>query len=510
MKKPSLKDKKTAPSLDVMTAPGAGQQSVSYLDNLLRPEGTVLDEKGGNPKLYAQILRDDQVKSTLQQRFSALTSKEWEVVPGGEEAIDVAAADFLREELENIGWTRKVGKMAYGIFYGYAVAEILWQIGDNGLLSFKDITVRKRHRFRFDTDGNLRLITKERPQGRLLPDRKMWVLSTGADNDDQPYGMGLAHWLYWPCLFKREGIKFWMMFLDKFGSPTPVGKYPANATTKEKEQLLAATQAFQQESGIIIPEGMLIELIEATRGGRVDYAVQYNAMDAAISKVVLSQTMTTDSGSSLSQSQTHEGVRDDVVEADAFEICDSFNRGPVTWITEYNFSGAKIPEVRFITEDSEDLNTAADRDTKLTQIGYPPTEAHIQETYGEGYQKSEGGVSARNNGGHGGTQVVQGAVVPPSNKKAGNRKATSFAETKALSPARDDKDEFVDAHISDFQDQVGTDVISIIQDVAARSTDFDNFIENLLEATADLKMPKLTDLLARSAFNARLGGMVRK
>lgn len=401
----------------------------------------------------------------------------------GEILSDVPGALWNRDLLESIRVRQ--------------VAEVIWQISDNGLLSFKDILVRRRHRFRFDTDGNLRLITRDQPGGRLLPDRKMWTFSTGADNDDQPYGMGLAHWLYWPCLFKREGIKFWMMFLDKFGSPTPVGKYPQNATQKEKEQLLAATQAFQQESGIIIPEGMMLELIEATRGGRVDYAVQYNAMDAAISKVVLSQTMTTDSGSSLSQSQTHEGVRDDVVEADATEICDSFNRGPARWITEYNFPMAQIPEVRFITEDSEDLNMAADRDLKLDQLGYPPTENHIQETYGEGYQKSEVGS--------------QKPEVGSRKSEVGSQK--NFAEkpiSAKIPPNRDDIDEFVDAHINDFQDQVGADVISIIQDVAARSTDFDDFVENLLEATADIKMPALTDLLARSGFNARLDGIVKK
>ncbi len=479
--------KKTAPSLDVMTAPGTSSQSVSYLGQLLSPKETVLDEKGGNPKLYAQILRDDQVKSTLQQRFSALTSKEWEVVPGGEEAVDIEAADFLRDEMENIGWTAKVGKMIYGVFYGYAVAEVIWQISDNGLLSFKDILVRKRHRFKFDIEGHLRLITKDDPQGRELPDRKMWVFSTGADNDDQPYGMGLAHWLYWPCLFKREGIKFWMMFLDKFGSPTPMGKYPVNATKKEKEQLLAATQAFQQESGIIIPEGMMIELVEATRGGRVDYAIQYKVMDAAISKVVLSQTMTTDDGASLSQAEVHGGVKDDVVEADAGDLCDSFNDGPVRWITEYNFPAAKIPRVRFIIEDCEDLNVAADRDKKLDDLGYAPTENHIQETYGEGYQKKE-------------------VAAPPPDPADGR----DFAERPALTASRDDIDDFVDENIDEMQTAVGEDIVSIIQDVAARSNDYDEFAEMLLATMPDVKMDGLTDLLARSGFNARLSGIVEK
>lgn len=485
--KSEKEDKTTTPSLEVLTAAGQSSQSISYLGNLLRPSETVLDEKGGNPKLYAQILRDDQVKSTLQQRFTGLTSKEWEVVPGGEDAIDVEAADFLREQMENIGWTRKVGKMVYGIFYGYAVAEILWEINDDNKLAFKDIAVRKRHRFKFDVQGHLRLITLDHPQGKALPDRKMWVYSTGADNDDQPYGQALAHWLYWPCLFKREGIKFWMMFLDKFGSPTPVGHYPANATDKEKEQLLAATQAFQQESGIIIPEGMLIELIEATRGGRVDYAIQYKVMDAAIAKVVLSQTMTTDDGSSLSQAQVHGGVKDDVVEADAEDLCDSFNRGPVKWITEFNFPGAKMPKVRFITEDAVDLDKAADRDKKLDELGYPPTESHILETYGDGYEKREpedGPVNIR--------QEIRGD----------NDQSSSFREH---SHEPDD--------IENFSTTVGTKNAELLetafQSIIGTINDADNLEDlrdQLIGSLEGMTTDELQEHLAQATFFARTVG----
>ena len=75
------------------------------------------------------------------------------------------------------------------------------------------IKVRDRQRFGFDGFGNLRLKTFAQPDGELLPDRKFWNFSTGADHDDEPYGLGLAHWLYWPVFFKRAGIQYWMIFL---------------------------------------------------------------------------------------------------------------------------------------------------------------------------------------------------------------------------------------------------------------------------------------------------------
>ena len=67
--------------------------------------------------------------------------------------------------------------------------------------------------------------------------------------------------------------------------------------------------------------------------------------DAAISKITVGQTMTTDDGSSLSQSQTHYKVRSALIEADAQMVNESFNSGPAIWITAYNFPGAAAPRV---------------------------------------------------------------------------------------------------------------------------------------------------------------------
>ncbi|EAM8775588.1 DUF935 family protein, partial [Salmonella enterica] len=87
-----------------------------------------------------------------------------------------------------------------------------------------------------------------------------WSFSTGADHDDEPYGLGLAHWLYWPTFFKRNDIKFWLIFLDKFGMPTVAGKHPEGATPEQKRNLLALTRAISTDSGVIMPEGMSVEL----------------------------------------------------------------------------------------------------------------------------------------------------------------------------------------------------------------------------------------------------------
>ena len=68
---------------------------VNALGNYLPSQDSILNLKsGGDLKLYEQVAQDDQVKSCLQQRFRAVTAKDWEVLPGGEKRIDKQAADW--------------------------------------------------------------------------------------------------------------------------------------------------------------------------------------------------------------------------------------------------------------------------------------------------------------------------------------------------------------------------------------------------------------------------------
>lgn len=355
----------------------------------IRPIGDwLLRDRGGDLRLYEEeILRDDQVAATFQQRRLAVTSMNWEVVAGAEDRASRKAADFLRETLHYVGWDGVTDKMLYGVFYGYAVAECLW-MRDGAHIALDALKVRKQRRFGFDGDGRLRLLTMEHPMGELMPERKFWHFSTGADHDDEPYGMGLAHWLYWPVYFKRGGTRTWLIFLDKFGMPTARGTFPKTASDEEKRQLLQALEAIQTDGVIAIPEDMKVELIEAARSGAPGYPEMLRAMNEAVAKVVLSQTLTTENSGGQFKADIQQGVRQEVVRADSDLINDSFNRSVVRWLTEWNFPGAVPPRAVRIDEQPEDLVKRSERDKNLVTMGFSPTPDYIRDTYGEGWEKA--------------------------------------------------------------------------------------------------------------------------
>lgn len=361
-----------------------------YTLPLLLSQDAILQAKGGGDiEEYEKLLTDDEVQSTFQQRRLAVISKEWEVVPGGDKRIDKMAANWLQEQLAAAGWDAITNKMLYGVFYGYAVAELLYA-RDGQYVALDAIRVRKPRRFRYapaPAEGGpaeLRLITLQNlVSGEVLPPRKFWEFHTGADNDDEPYGLGLAHYLYWPVYFKRNGIKFWLTFLEKFGMPTAKGTYGPNAQPDEKKRLLAALRAIQTDSAIIIPEGMTTELIEAARSGTSDYATLFDKMNEQIEKIVLSQTATTKGTPGRLGAESERGmVKDEVVKADSDLINDSFNRGPAIWLTAWNFPGAAPPKVWRRIEREADLLPVAQKDKLIHDMGFQPSEQYINETYG--------------------------------------------------------------------------------------------------------------------------------
>lgn len=374
------------PDFNQIATTGDGRDITrGYLDpNLLQqPLDGVLQLRGaGDYLIYRDLLRDDQIGSTFQQRRLAVISKEWGVEAGGERPLDQQAAYFVRDQLNNLGWDRITDRMLFGVFYGYAVAECIWQRQGNRI-GLADIKVRERRRFGFDGEGRLRLKTMHNPQGELLPERKFWAFSTGADNDDEPYGLGLAHWLYWPAFFKKADLKYWLVFLERFGQPTLKGEYPTSASKEEQDKLLAAMGATITDSGIIHPQGMSISLLEAARSGTADYAALYAKMDEAIAKVVLGQTASSQgTPGRLGNDELQGDVRQDLIKADADLVCESFNRSVVRWLIDWNFPGAAYPRVYRKVELDEDLHRRAERDQTIANMGFKPSVGYINETYG--------------------------------------------------------------------------------------------------------------------------------
>lgn len=365
---------------------------VFYGGVLQTNDDDTLKSRGGAKglKIYDELKRDAHAGAVLAKRKLAVTSRPWKVEPASESATDKKAAELVERALKHLRFNHLCKRLLEATLKGYAVAEVLWEVRE-GLVLPARVMARDARRFVFGTDDELRLLTRENMViGEPMPDRKFIVHRRGAD-DDSPYGTGLGGMLFWPVFFKRNGITFWLTFADKFGSPTAVGKYPNGADKASQAKLLQALSAIAQDAGVIVPEGMVIDLLEASRTGSVDtYEKLVRYMDEQISKAVLGETMSTTAASTglgSNQAGVQNDVRLEVAKDDGDELDETLSDSLVRWIVEYNLPGAGLPRLEHCFDEPEDLAKRAQRDKTITEMGWEPTEAYMLDTYGDGWVK---------------------------------------------------------------------------------------------------------------------------
>ncbi len=365
-----------------------------WLKRLENPDPVLRTEAAGKGlKLYDEVDRDAHASSVLQQRILAVVGKEWEIIPAksarklGRPASttqEQVVADFVSEVLENCNFDQARQEILKAILYGYYCIEVIWQL-QNNFIEIKKLIGKHPRRFIFTPERELRLLTLQNMiDGEKLPDRKFITFTYG--DSDNPYGRGLGQKLWWPVWFKKNGVKFWLVFLEKFGMPTTVGKYPPGTTPVQQKALMDAIDAIQSDTGVKIPDSMDISFLEASRAGSVTHEQLCDYMDRQISKAVLGQTLTTEikGEGSYAASQTHNDVRQEIIEADADLLDGCLNDALIKWIVDYNFPGVTAyPKIKTYAGAKPDLTAQSAIDkTLVVDIGLPVGKSYFYETYG--------------------------------------------------------------------------------------------------------------------------------
>lgn len=330
----------------------ANDITVPIFSRLLQNADDTLLAQGGGKGLaiYDEIERDTHAGSMLEKRKNSVISRDWEVEPGGDQPLDKEAAEFVEECIEALPFDQICKDLLGATLKGFAVGEIVWE-RDQGWIKPVRIKAHDQRRFVFDRDWQLRLLTwTAMTEGELLPDRKFVIHRVGVRGNN-PYGLGLGNSLFWPVLFKREGITFWLHFLEKFAGPTVIGKTPYGMLSEEQNRLLNTLTDIRTSSAVTVPIGTDVDFLEASRGGSVSYQDFLAYWDAQISIRVTGETLTsqvTADGGSRALGDVHQNQLDVLADSDGDLLTDTLRQTLCRWIVEYNFPGAAVPSIRRI------------------------------------------------------------------------------------------------------------------------------------------------------------------
>lgn len=323
-------------------------------------------------ELYDEMRASDtDLAGFIRKRSDAVLQLPRRIVPanGTPEAAAVAAAcQAALGAIPNLS-----GSLAHLLRSradGIAFLEIVWTQPRRGPLAGLwtplDLIDRPMHRFLF-RDGALFVRQALSAAPIAAPPGKFVVMRYGTK--DNPWGgPSLLDEVYWYWHIKRDGLKFYAGFLERWAQPLAVGKYPHrrattgddndNANRADQQTLLETLQAIQTEMAIVLPEHVQIDLLEATRSGAATYEQFVAMLTRSEALAFLGEVDTSGAAKgpgSFAKAEVSNSVRLEKVLLDAHDLAVHVREQLLRPFVELNFGyDVEVPRLVIDTWEAED------------------------------------------------------------------------------------------------------------------------------------------------------------
>lgn len=514
-----------------------------------RLAGLLLAAEQGDETAYLELAeemeeKDLHYRAVLATRKLQVAGLEMTVEAASDAPADVRAADLVRDCLDVV--RPALFDMLDALGKGFSVCEILWETSGSRWAP-REIVWRDPRWFTFEaaTGGGPFLRGENGLPEPLAPAK--FLVHTPRSKSGLPIRGGLARAAAWCWLFKNFDLKAWVLFAEVYGHPLRVGRYGPEATEEDRQILLRAVRDISSDHAAIIPQSMALEFIDARAQGNADIFERLaDYLDRQMSKLVLGQTGTTDTGSRVGTADAHERVRADIERADAGQLAATLNRDLVTPLVRLNLGDAPaLPRLRLFRPEQEDLDGMVARLAALVplglrveasavrdRLGFPdpdPGAPCLGDGLGNGRGQGERGEEGLR--GKRGPLLEKGSPSSPSNSPISPPKtfdredgapsrhegralagrppggaapdaASGFAPDAAPDAARDDVDDMTDELLDGWQPLMEP-AISEILALADGCGDYGDFEAGLARLAAGQTTDALARALGRACFVAR-------
>ncbi|HZZ04630.1 DUF935 domain-containing protein [Paraburkholderia sp.] len=320
--------------------------------------------------------KDAHLFAEMSKRKRALLTLDWRIVaPNNPSEEEKSWAAQLQEWFSDLpDFDDVLLDTMDAIGHGFSAQEIEWQQLGKVWLP-KKLTHRPQRWFRTPLyDGNdIRLRDNSVDGQPLWPFG--WLVHKHRAKSGYVTRAGLHRVLAWPYLFKTYSVADLAEFLEIYGLPLRVGKYPAGATKEEKATLLRAVAEIGHNAAGIIPEGMLIDFQTAAQGTEEPFDAMITWCEKSQSKAILGGTLTSQADGKTSTNalgNTHNEVRHDLLKSDARQVEKALTAQLCYALSALNLGAIdprRVPRFEFDTRESEDLALYANALPKLVASG---------------------------------------------------------------------------------------------------------------------------------------------
>jgi phage gp29-like protein len=354
--------------------------------------------------------KDCHLHSVLGTRELAMQKLAFDTVPYKDPGAkkpklrDRKIAEFVQQTLLNItadetnpenplaDFSGLIAHLTGGNYYGHSTAETIFTKDGRYMVPLGFSLIHQR-RFRFNIqNGRLEWFDEGSSKGVGVD-----LLATypGKFIQFQPRIMGdvavregLVRPLMWAALFRNWDIRDWLQLAELAWKPWRIGKYQKTANAEDIDDLLALLEQMTASGVATHPETTEVTIEwpkNAGAGGKSTHSELAGFMGAEMSKAVLGQTLTTESGDRGARSlgDVHNEVRGDIRDADARAMASIVRRHLIRPLVRLNFGGnVAIPGFRFLTQDAVDVQATSAAVLNLRKAGARIPARWVYDTFG--------------------------------------------------------------------------------------------------------------------------------
>lgn len=352
-------------------------QASDFGSHLPNPD-PILKAQGKDIAVYRNLRSSALVGGNIRRRKAAVLSLERGLQP---EDTTRKVERFINDWLTDLDLDRIIRELLDAPLFGYQPIELLWRpVGGHWLP--QDLLGKPAEWFFYDKNNALHFRAKDAgPDGEPC-DPQRFVVARQDATYANPYGFPDLSMCFWPATFMKGGLKFWVQFTEKYGSPWVIGQHPRGATDGETELLLDSLEAMVQDAVAAIPDDASVQIIEAAgKAGSADvYRQLLEYCRSEINVAMLGQNQTTEKDTNHASATAGAEVTQDIRDGDAAIVASALN-ACIRHVVDLNF-GPDVAAPRYALWQQEEIDKSlAQRDKALTESGVRFTNAYWQRTY---------------------------------------------------------------------------------------------------------------------------------
>lgn len=443
--------------------------------------------------------KDGHIAAEMGKRRRAVSGLDWDIVPPpNASAREKDAAKKLKEivteipDLDGVFYdlTDAIGK-------AFACQEIEWHRLD-GLWLPKSITHRPQTWFRLHRGFTQEVRLRDNSSEGIPLTPFGWITHTHKCKSGYLERSGLFRVLVWPYLFKNYSVADLAEWLEIYGIPLRLGKYPSGAGEKEKATLLRALVGVGHNAAGIMPSGMEVDFHDAATGDAKAFELMIDWCERTQSKVILGGTLTSQAGRGSNTNalgNVHNEVRKDLRDSDAKQAATTLTRDllyPIAALNGWADGLRRSPRMLFDIAEPEDIKAYSDSLPKLVAIGFKVPRQWAQEQVGIPEPEADEEVLA---------SAAPAAVADPAATPVATASATSVVHEVRFEQA-------VAARLGAEAAPLVDEWVERLQAAVEASPDLAALSARLDAEFADLPTEQMGALVAQALLTAELGGRV--